>query len=68
MLDSRSIDAKSIILLTTDGAPSMIGRDRGLTARLKEDNHDMTNYTVLFTNPCCVLIWEMGFRKLWRLL
>ena len=44
MLDSRNIDAKSIISETTDGALSMIGRGRGLTARLKEDNLDMINY------------------------
>ena len=44
MLDSRNIDAKSTISVTTDGAPSMIGRGRGLTARLKEDNPDMINY------------------------
>ena len=48
MLDSRNIDAKSIISVTTDGAPSMIGRGRGLTARLKEDNPDMINY------PCII--------------
>ena len=28
-LDSRNIDAKSFISVTTDGAPSMFGRDRG---------------------------------------
>ena len=39
MLDSRNIDAKSIISVTSDRAPSMIGRVRGLTARLKEDNN-----------------------------
>ena len=44
MLDSRSIDAKSIISVTTDRVPSMIGRGRGLTARLKENNSDMINY------------------------
>ena len=45
MLDSRNIDAKSIISMTRDGAPSVIGRSRGLTARLKEDNPDIINYT-----------------------
>ena len=44
MLDSRNIDAKFFISVTTDGAPPMIGRDRGLTAQLKEDNPDMINY------------------------
>ena len=42
-LDSRNIDAKSIISVATDGAPSMIGRSRGLTARLKEDNPNTIN-------------------------
>ena len=44
MLDSRNIDAKFIISVTTDGAPSVIGRGQRLTARLKEDNPSMTNY------------------------
>ena len=43
MLDSKNIDAKSIISVTTDKDPSMIGRCRGLTARLKEDNPDIIN-------------------------
>ena len=43
LLDLRNIDAKSIISVTKDGAPSMISRGRGLTARLKEDNPDMIN-------------------------
>ena len=34
MLDSGNIDAKSIISVTTNGAPSMIGRGRGLIVRL----------------------------------
>ena len=44
MLDLRNIDAKSIISVTTNGAPFMIGRGQRLTARLKEDNSNMTNY------------------------
>jgi len=44
MLESRNIDVKSIISLTTDGAPSMVGRGRGLVAQLKEDNPDMITY------------------------
>ena len=44
MLDSRNIGAKSIISVTTNGAPSMIGRGRRLTALLKEDNPDVINY------------------------
>ena len=44
MLDSRNIDVKFIISVTTNGAPSMIGRGRRLTAQLKEDNPNMINY------------------------
>ena len=58
MLNSRSIDAKSIISVTTDGAPSMIGRGRGLTARLKEDNPDMINYHCIIHQS--VLCASMG--------
>lgn len=44
MLESRNIDVKSIFSLTTDGAPAMVGREKGLVARLKEDNADMITY------------------------
>lgn len=44
MLESRNIDVKSIISVTTDGAPAMVGRERGLVARLKEGNPDMITY------------------------
>ncbi|XP_068242314.1 protein FAM200A-like [Palaemon carinicauda] len=44
MLESRNIDIKSIISVTTDGAPAMVGRKKGLVARLKEDNSDMISY------------------------
>ena len=58
MLDSRDIDAESIISVITDGAPSMIGRGRGLTARLKEDNPDMINYHCIIHQS--VLCASMG--------
>ncbi|XP_068237388.1 general transcription factor II-I repeat domain-containing protein 2-like [Palaemon carinicauda] len=44
LLESRNIDVKSIISVTTDGAPAMVGRERGLVARSKEDNPDMISY------------------------
>ncbi|XP_068240265.1 protein FAM200B-like [Palaemon carinicauda] len=44
MLESRNIDVKSIISVPTDGAPAMVGRQRGLVARLKEYNPDMISY------------------------
>lgn len=44
MLTKRGIDLKSVVSLTTDGAPSMIGRGRGLVGRLKEDHPDLLKY------------------------
>ena len=44
--------------MTTDGAPSMIGRGRGLTARLKKDNPDMINYHCIIHQS--VLCASMG--------
>ena len=58
MLDSRNIGAKSIILVTTDGAPSMIGQGRGFTAQLKEDNPDMIIYHCIIHQS--VLCASMG--------
>ena len=58
MLNSRNIDAKSIISMTADGAPSMLGRGRGLTERLKKDNRDMINYHCIIHQS--VLCASMG--------
>ena len=58
MLDSKIIDAKSIISVTTDGALPMIGRGRGLTARIKEDDPNMINYYCIIHQS--VLCASMG--------
>ena len=58
MLDSRNIDAKFIILVTADGAPSIIDRGRRLTARLKEENPGMINYRCIIHQS--VLCASMG--------
>ena len=44
MLTERGLDLKSVVSITTDGAPSMIGRERGLVGRLKEDHPDLISY------------------------
>uniref|UniRef100_A0A0P4WGZ3 Uncharacterized protein n=1 Tax=Scylla olivacea TaxID=85551 RepID=A0A0P4WGZ3_SCYOL len=44
MLRERGLDLKSVVSITTDGAPSMIGRERGLVGRLKEDHPDLISY------------------------
>jgi len=37
MMESRNIEMKSIIALTADGAPAMLGKGRGLIGRLLKD-------------------------------
>ncbi|KAI4884247.1 hypothetical protein NFI96_001391, partial [Prochilodus magdalenae] len=44
MLSKRGIEPKQVISITTDGAPAMIGREKGAVARLKEDNADLISY------------------------
>ncbi|CAK8697998.1 unnamed protein product [Clavelina lepadiformis] len=44
MKESRNIEMKSIISLTTDRAPAMLGRERGLVGRLLKDNPDLITY------------------------
>ena len=44
MLRKRGIDLKQVVSITTDGAPAMVGRERGAVARMKEDNPDLIAY------------------------
>ena len=46
MLTKRGIDLKSVVFITTDEAPAMIGRGRGLVAHLKEDHPDLHYPTI----------------------
>uniref|UniRef100_A0A9J8DFF8 SPIN-DOC-like zinc-finger domain-containing protein n=1 Tax=Cyprinus carpio carpio TaxID=630221 RepID=A0A9J8DFF8_CYPCA len=38
MLKKRAIELKQVVSITTDGAPAMVGRERGAVARMKDDN------------------------------
>ena len=44
MLTKRGIEPKQVVSITTDGAPAMIGREKGAVARLKEDNPELIAY------------------------
>eukprot|EP00064_Thunnus_orientalis_P023522 superscaffoldBa00008979_g23768 len=44
MLTKRGVEPKSVVSITTDGAPPMIGREKGAVARLKEDNPELISY------------------------
>lgn len=44
MLTKRAIELKQVVSVTTDGAPAMVGRERGAVARMKEDNPQLISY------------------------
>lgn len=44
MLMQRGISLKHVVSITTDGAPSMIGKEKGAVNRMKEDNPDLCSY------------------------
>ena len=44
MLKKRGIHPQQVVSITTDGAPAMIGREKGAVARLKEDNPELIAY------------------------
>ena len=44
MLTKRGIEPKQVVSITTDGAPAMIGREKGAVARMKEDNPELIAY------------------------
>uniref|UniRef100_A0A8C1LXS3 DUF4371 domain-containing protein n=1 Tax=Cyprinus carpio TaxID=7962 RepID=A0A8C1LXS3_CYPCA len=44
MLTKRGIEPKKVVSITTDGAPAMIGREKGAVARLKKDSPDLIIY------------------------
>ncbi|KAG1925210.1 protein FAM200B, partial [Pimephales promelas] len=44
MLRDREIDLKHVISIATDGAPCMIGRERGLVARLRAHHPELIAY------------------------
>ena len=44
MMKSRNIEIKSVILLTTDGAPAMLSREKGLVGRLVKDSSGLITY------------------------
>ncbi len=44
ILTKRGIESKQVVLITTDGAPAIIGKAKGAVARLKEDNPELIAY------------------------
>nr|XP_054593491.1 SCAN domain-containing protein 3-like [Nothobranchius furzeri] len=44
MLAKRGMEPTKVISITTDGAPAMIGREKGAVTRMKKDNPDLLTY------------------------
>lgn len=65
---------KSVVSITTDGAPSMMGRGRGLVALLKEDQTDLISYhyiihqSVQFFVAICAESMLWSWQQWWNFL
>lgn len=44
MVLKRGIEPKQVVSITTDGAPAMMGREKGAVARMKKDNAELISY------------------------
>uniref|UniRef100_G3NA36 HAT C-terminal dimerisation domain-containing protein n=1 Tax=Gasterosteus aculeatus TaxID=69293 RepID=G3NA36_GASAC len=51
MLTKRGIEHK--VSIATDGAPAMIGREKGAVARLKEDNPELSLHCIIHQSVLC---------------
>lgn len=59
MLQKRRIDVKQVVSVTTDGAPAMVGRERGAVTRMKQDNPDLIAYhCIIHQTVLCALLSE----------
>lgn len=63
MLTKRGIEPTQVVSIATDGAPAMIGREKGAVARLKEDNPELIAYIASFTNLSSVPPCQMSMLK-----
>lgn len=59
MLRKRKIDIKQVVSITTDGAPAMVGKEKGAVTRLKEDNPDLITYhCIIHQTVLCAILSE----------
>ena len=64
MLTKRKINLKQVVSVTTDGAPAMVGREKGAVARMKQDNPDLIAYhCIIHQTVLCAILWE-GFAEI----
>ena len=60
MLIKRGIEPKQVVSVTTDGAPAMIGREKGAVARMKENNPELISYHYIIHQSvlCSTAVWK----------
>ena len=58
IVEWNNIEMKPIISLTTDGAPAMLSREKGLVGRILKDNPDLITYHCIIHQP--VLCASLG--------
>ncbi len=59
MLNERGIDVKNVVSITTNGAPAMIGKEKGAVQRLKEEHSDLlTYYCIIHQSVLCASLGE----------
>ena len=64
MLTKRKINLKQVVSVTTDGAPAMVGREKGAVARMKQDNPDLIAYhCIIHQTVLCAILCE-GFAEI----
>ncbi|KAL0152429.1 hypothetical protein M9458_052152, partial [Cirrhinus mrigala] len=54
MLRDREMDLKHVVSIATDGAPCMIGRERGLVSHLRAHHPDLLAYHCIIHQMVCV--------------
>jgi len=60
MLNERGIDLKKVVSIATDGAPAMMGRERGLVQRLKDHHPDLISYhCIIHQSVLCANLGEV---------
>ena len=58
-MKSRNIEIKLVISLTTDGAPAMLSRGKGLVGRLVKDNPGLiTYYCIIHQAVLCATLGD----------
>ncbi|CAL9703956.1 unnamed protein product [Knipowitschia caucasica] len=57
MLTERGIDVRQVVSITTDGAPAMLGRERGAVARMREDHPGLISYhCIIHQSVLCAIL------------